>query len=156
MNSIHLLVRSVRNRRVVYTFYIVSFAARTRNGNLCVHNSNIPCSRCFLFGIFYNTFFRTLPNKNRTRRQRPPCISSKFKVGNAGVLLILNGYIFRIVEKMRFRKDFRLLVFISIISVSFFHKCWIIYQYQSFQCVHQFDEWSHSRNPTQSIHAQSL
>ena len=41
--------------------YIVSFTARTINGNLCVHNSNIPCSRCFLFGIFYSTFFRTLP-----------------------------------------------------------------------------------------------
>ena len=32
---------------------IVSFSARTINGNLCVHNSNIPCSRCFLFGIFF-------------------------------------------------------------------------------------------------------
>ena len=41
--------------------YIVSFASRTINGNLCMHNSNIPCSRCFLFGIFYSTFFRTPP-----------------------------------------------------------------------------------------------
>ena len=41
--------------------YILSFAARTINDNLCMHNSNIPGSCCFLFEISYSTFFRTPP-----------------------------------------------------------------------------------------------
>ena len=31
------------------SFYILSTATGTANGNLNLHNSNIPCLRCFLF-----------------------------------------------------------------------------------------------------------